>query len=72
MNWLEGILAWFGLEQFANRFEQIDGGDGRLELLLILLAATAAGAGIVALNARARAFLLRLAADLSGMRRTPR
>ena len=72
MNWLEGVAAWLGLEHLADRFDQIDRGDGSLELLLLLLAATAVGAGAVALNDRARTWLRRLTAGVRGMWSAPR
>jgi hypothetical protein len=72
MNWLESLSGLLGLGRFADFFKQADGGDGSLELLLVLLAASAVGAAFAALNGRARAWFWRTVAVLLGIRRALR
>jgi hypothetical protein len=71
MNWLETLSAWLGLGLLADWFEWFDGGDGRLEMLLILLATTAIGAAFLAANRRARLRIWRLILAMPGMRGAP-
>jgi hypothetical protein len=51
MDWIE---RWFGMSP--------DGGDGSLELLLTLIALTIVAIGVLAANARARTWCMRLLA----------
>jgi len=71
MNWLENLSTWLGLDLLADWFERFDGGDGSLEMLLILLAATAIGATFLAANRRARLWIWRLIQAMPGMRGAP-
>jgi hypothetical protein len=68
MNWLENLLAWLGLGLLADWSERFDAGDGSLEMLLILLAATAIGGAFLAVNRRARLCIWRLILAMPGFR----
>jgi hypothetical protein len=48
-----------------------DGGDGSLEMSLILLAATAIGGAFLAANRRTRLWIWRLILAMSGLRGAP-
>ncbi len=72
MNWLETSSAWLGLGLLADWLERFDGGDGSLEMLLILLMAAAIGAAFLATNRRARLQIWRFILAMPGMRDAPR
>jgi hypothetical protein len=68
MNWLENLSAWLGLDLLADWFERFDGGDGGLEMLLILLAASVIGVAFLVRSRRARLWIWRLILAMPGVR----